>query len=247
MYESHPSLPPPAPDARLWRYMDFARLLYLLETGALFFPRITALDDPYEGHLTRPTVGRVIAIPDGVSESERSARSELGAENLRKLVGFRSIVCVSCWHQNDVESAAMWALYLRSGEGIAVRTTFARFVESIPAGEPRVSGGMVKYVDYETYEVPYNIYDWVIIKRKSFEHEREFRAVLMDAGPCEAGVAVPVDVNSLIESVFIAPSAAPWFADVVRKVVARYGVTAPVIHSELLAHPGYLTGQPHVA
>jgi hypothetical protein len=121
MYESHPSLPAPDPNAVLWRYMDLARLLSLLEARSLFFPRITTLDDPYEGYLTKPTVGTVSVIPDGLSNSERQARKELIAKNLRTLAGFRTLLCVSCWHQNDVESAAMWALYLKSGEGIAIR------------------------------------------------------------------------------------------------------------------------------
>jgi hypothetical protein len=107
---------------------------------------------------------------------------------------------------------------------------------------------MVKYVDYETYEVPYNnVYDWVIIKRKSFEHEREFRAVLLDSDSGPTGVSVPVRLDQLVESVFVAPSAASWFADLVSKVVARYGLAVPVVQSQLHAHPSYVLGEPDVA
>jgi len=34
---------------------------------------------------------------------------------------------ISCWHYNLTESGAMWRLYLKSNEGIAIRTTTKNF------------------------------------------------------------------------------------------------------------------------
>lgn len=41
----------PAPDAKLWRYMDLAKFLSLLESCSLFFTRLDHFQDPFEGAL----------------------------------------------------------------------------------------------------------------------------------------------------------------------------------------------------
>jgi len=38
----------------------------------------------------------------------------------------RRYVFVNPWHKNEFESAAMWKLYLKSEEGVAIRTTVER-------------------------------------------------------------------------------------------------------------------------
>ena len=38
---------------------------------------------------------------------------------------------INCWHMNDHESAAMWKLYLKSNEGIAVQSTYETLRDSI--------------------------------------------------------------------------------------------------------------------
>jgi hypothetical protein len=91
-------------------------------------------------------------------------------------------------------------------------------------------------------------------KRRSFEHERELRAVWSDmANVASAGPAVasgyeyqaapretvwkPVDLTALVEKVFISPSAKTWFFDLVKKVPASYQVDIPVHQSDLGAEP----------
>ena len=46
---------PPA-RAKLWRFMDFPKLLSLMDTGALFFSRIHKLDDQFEGTWSKATL-----------------------------------------------------------------------------------------------------------------------------------------------------------------------------------------------
>ena len=42
----------PPIETKLWRYMDFAKFVSLLESRALFFVRADKLDDPFEGALS---------------------------------------------------------------------------------------------------------------------------------------------------------------------------------------------------
>ena len=40
--------------------------------------------------------------------------------------GSRDCTAVNCWHINEHESAAMWDLYLKSNEGIAIQSTYQK-------------------------------------------------------------------------------------------------------------------------
>jgi hypothetical protein len=54
MIESHGALTPPPDDAVLWRYMDFTKLVAMLEDNALFFGQAKGMGDKYEGVFPKP-------------------------------------------------------------------------------------------------------------------------------------------------------------------------------------------------
>jgi hypothetical protein len=46
-----------------------------------------------------------------------------------------------------------------------------------------------------------------------------------------------VDLGELIEGIFVSPAAKPWFLELVRKVLRRYGLALPVRQFDLAAEP----------
>jgi hypothetical protein len=239
---THPCLRTPGPPARLWRYTDFAKFLFLLERRALWFSRLDTLGDPYEGLPTRPLIDAMWKATTSAPDSEQAARRKLMNHNLGALAMGRDVMAVSCWHIRKGESAAMWDLYGGRGEGIAIVTSVARLARSLQA-EPTIYGGMVRYVDYQSHKPaePFNVFDWATLKRSSFSHEREFRAILpFHTGPLRAGAAVAVDLAALVEAVYVSPSTHPWWVEVVRDVCRRYQMNVPVQQSDLLRHPAYM-------
>ena len=40
----------------IWRYLDLAKYMHLLETASLHFTRADRLGDPFEGSYSRPTI-----------------------------------------------------------------------------------------------------------------------------------------------------------------------------------------------
>src|ERR1035441_7707637 len=58
-FESHPELITPPDDTVLWRYMDFARFVHLIDSQTLRFPRTDQFEDPLEGTYTDAELGRV--------------------------------------------------------------------------------------------------------------------------------------------------------------------------------------------
>lgn len=57
--QGHPAFSPPESDCTLWRYMNLAKLLALLDTRQLYFSRSDLFDDPYEGATSRATLAQL--------------------------------------------------------------------------------------------------------------------------------------------------------------------------------------------
>ncbi len=80
-------------------------------------------------------------------------------------------------------------------------------------------------------------------KRTSFRHEKELRAVhwgLHNPGEIcpEPGRNLKVNLSTLIEHVFVAPTCQPWFEDLVRNLVQeRFELDLPVAKSAMARGP----------
>jgi hypothetical protein len=153
---------------------------------------------------------------------------------------------INCWHANEHESAAMWKLYLKSDEGIAIQSTYRKLKKSIIDDE-KVFIGKVIYIDYEKEGI--NISSFLsafVHKRKSFEHENEIRGLVsrtrdlktdFSTEESENGVLIKVDVETLIEKIHVAPNAPKWFAELVNNVVNSYGYKFEMVQSQLNNDP----------
>jgi len=129
--------------------MDLAKLVSLIDSRCLFFSRADKLGDPFEGSYPRGNVSARQSWLAGVLlESEPGALASLVARLPEMNKQWPKYHAVNCWHMNDHESAAMWKLYLKSSEGIAVQSTYQRLRGSITDDE-KVYFSMVKYIDYE--------------------------------------------------------------------------------------------------
>ena len=239
MYVSHRLLKKPSRGAILWRYMDFTKFLALLETQELHLTQIARFDDPFEGHPPRMVVEVHRAMPFGLSDKQYEKLGIEINEGLKSFRNSRNTIAASCWHLNEVESAAMWSLYLRSGEGIALKTTFGRLVASLRGSLVGVHGALIEYVDFESFfPVHRDPLVWATYKRESFEHEQEFR-ILAKIDSTSPGVAVKVELSKLIKAVYIAPTVPKWIGSIVEKLLLRYELDCPVIQSSLDEAPMY--------
>ncbi len=252
VYEEHEAFTPPTdPDIPVWRYMDFTKYVWLLDHEALFFTRADRLGDPFEGSYS---AANVAARPELYGDRFDSMQERI-QPFFEKLPQF---TFVNCWHMNEVESAAMWRLYLKSGEGVAVRSTYRRLIESLADYVPSVYVGEVKYIDYERDFIPeHNSFFPFVHKRRSFEHERELRAVRqelahatgtehkqapqyrLDAEALASGLTVPVRMTTLVERIYVAPGAPAWLRELVVSVTTKYGFPFEVNQSRLDADPVY--------
>ncbi len=245
----------PGADAKLWRYMDFTKYVSLLSTSDLCFTRADCFEDAFEGAkgirknkekwdqhylgffqqaIRNPPPGHECNLSDEEVEKEADRilkDLEKGGE------ADRSRTFVNCWHENEFESEAMWRLYSSYiDNAIAVQTTYGALYAAIDR-DPSIQIGRVEYVDLNTSYVGVNDAFWR--KRKSFEHEREVRAVVTDFNWDDLGKIIPVNLPVLIESVFSSPNAPKWFLDLVNDVNKKYGLQIAVESSALKEEPFY--------
>jgi hypothetical protein len=266
-YREHETFTPPDdPDAPLWRYIDFTKLVSLLDTESLFFARADTLGDTFEGSFSRANVeARPGQYPD---KPEMLAIVSV----MHQL--FRVHTFINCWSLDKHESAALWRLYVPPEGGVAVKSSFRRLTECfVLSGDDDgantqnievVGGGVlvgrVHYVDYERDLIPEgSTLAQFVHKRRSFEFEKEVRAVIQtnpverpqegtlnpftvtgeDPRTMPEGKLVKVNLDVLVDTIHVSPVAPSWFSNLVESVCSRYGLSKPVIQSSLAGKPLY--------
>src|SRR6266487_5894948 len=111
-------LPPENPDATIWRYIDFTKLVSLLDTERLFFAPAAIFDDPFEGSYPTPNLAARETFWAEYFPGQ-SPPLDQGALAL----GARRWTFINSWNLSEVESAAFWRLYVPSSGGVALRST----------------------------------------------------------------------------------------------------------------------------
>jgi hypothetical protein len=251
-----PGHPSPTPDARLWRHLDLARFVSLLQTGCLFLPRCDRVGDELEDLVTDAELTRLRAE----AQQQRESYPSMFEDHLQYIEVLREHMYVSSWSLSETPSAALWGLYAPPRGGIAIQSTFDRLrtcfdgdprpaaEDGDPDGEAFVAT-RVDYVDFARHDpetqstfVPF------LRKRLRYEFEHELR-LLVFRTPCSRdaagtlvpdyhhahagpdGVVVPIDLARLIEGVLVSPAAPTWFADLVRGLLERFDLAdTPVQH-----------------
>ena len=167
-YEPHPNLKPLPEDTVVWRYMDFVKLVGLLERRCLWFARADLLDDPCEGRLTDPELKHLRAQEPVVYESSTRSFERGRTQNF-----------VNCWQAGTCESTAMWELYSAGPGSVAIRSTVRGLKEAVANAGQTIYIGEVQYVDWGRDATwPNNVIGICVRKDQSYRHESEVRLVV---------------------------------------------------------------------
>ena len=242
----------PQDGAGIWRYMSVARFLTLVGEGALYFARLhelRCLGDRSEGVWTEPCSRQVLSGPN----------EEFKQQKVRE---YYKRALISCWHENERESVAMWELYVPGGEGVAIRTTVGKLECELKNRNPRIGRVPYKENDYRPstsdYEgIPFAAW-FLFRKNPAYEHEREIRVVLFDNGdsadvaldatifgpsrPDEAaraklGEPVPINLAKIIQRIVVSPEFPKWAIRSLQNVVDSAKIGVKVEESSLLDQP----------
>lgn len=217
-------------DTRIWRYLDLPKVIDLLETKKLFLTRTDRFDDVWDG-----------LLPNAIVDFLRYALSPMGGVDAFRNIdtAFRKMNFVSCWHRNDVESAALWSLYAGKA-GVAIQSTVGRLRHAVDDESLLISP--VNYENFDTFEFDRSIgvgyYEAALFKRQSFLHEQEIRLVRTieqwDLSKLPTYSTADVALDRLIERLYVSPESSEPVLSVVRALATRYNLQMDVTKSSLL-------------
>jgi hypothetical protein len=218
-------LPPPdqpslSDETVIWRYMGFDKFIYLLANEQLYFSRLTNLFDKEE--MMIPVFNELRELENGrgclLGYNSKKEKCDAAAKN----------VFVNCWTEDGGESFAHWKIY---GEaGVAVKSTVADLKKSVSFQEADVRHDLTVFitkVNYDSKDDKIDFHTLVGSKRKPYAFENEVRLYFksdVDAGSIcrpSVGCGVQVDLNTLINSIFISPFAGQWMIQSVRRLLSK--------------------------
>ncbi len=248
MYKENPAIKSPDNENTvIWRYMDFTKFVSLLQKKALFFSRADMFPDKFEGSLTNYSKAlRPYYYPKGLPPEGIAAFCK-EMEALFKLAP--TFTFINCWNMSEVESAAMWNLYLSSNQGIAIESSFMRLRDSIITSEYEVLIGKVEYSDYKKTIIDQtSLLHPFVHKRSCFSHEKEIRAIVQEMptqskstnskkGFVNNGIYIDVDIGTLIKNVVIYPCAPDWYKELVVSIITKYDYRLNIKISDLESDP----------
>jgi len=233
----HEEYAEPSGDTPIWRYMNFIKFIAMLERGGLYFSRADLLGDSFEGTFT-PCSTQILIERLGYTKAKAKRWSEI-VKHIRKNS------YVTCWHEGEHESAALWRHY---GDAVAIRSTCGKLRAFLP---DYCKIARVRYIDYKNDHPDVNYSAGpLLFKRHAFAHEHEIRALwhtftyegsrlVPNKHPGFPGEYVEGDLNALIDCMVAAPQSEQWFIELVHRVTKRYGLKKICTKSDLDISPPF--------
>lgn len=230
-------------NVKIWRFLDFTKYVSLLDNQSLFFSSLTKLEDPYEGVLPK----------SNVEDQKRAlAKFEFSDETLKWIINmdfFKKFILVNCWQMSDNDSNLMWKTYVKNGYGVAIQSTFKK-LEYVFSNNPDVLIGMVRYIDHNSDKIPSdNFFHQFLHKRKNFSDEQELRAITEYKTKSNRiseeeldsikGIHIKIDLDELIEKIYVAPTSSEWFLELTKSVSKKFGMNKPIEKSSIFTKPDY--------
>jgi hypothetical protein len=227
MYINNPNITlPEDPDTIVWKYLDLSKFLDLLLSKKLFMSRSDKFEDQYEGTFSEPTYEEIKKL------------SINNPEFLSYYKSHREKVVVSSWHINEYESFAMWQIFTQNSEGLAIQSTIGRLQKAVNTEQKYEQYiGEVNYIDYKKEYIPFDdVFFPFLFKRKSFQYEREVR-IISDISSSNIkineGMKINVDINQLIERIYIHPKSENWYKNLVIQLMEQLGFDFTIEKSDL--------------
>lgn len=247
----------------IWKYMDFAKFMSLISQNALYFSRVDQFNDQWEGVPPR----LYLKFFEGMDkESYKTSMEYFSLVNGKKYVPaaiikdeedvkeLRKRTFAHCWHEQAVESAAMWKIYGGNIYAIAIKSNLAKFknvfekIKITDCPDSKIYINKVVYINHhneKSYSEAVKKFSqneyldhekfFFFLKQEPFQHEEEIRALFQFPSNSEKKGLYTEKINlpELIDSVVIQPNSPKWFKEVVKKTLKQYQPTIPIAPSQL--------------
>lgn len=208
----------------LWRYLDHFKFEDLIKSQSLYYSRLDRFEDKLEGVSPFSCIKAIASDPEKNEDQKREAIRLYKIRMGRN----REIAFASCWHINDKLNFEMWNSYGHmASDSIAIRTSERKLSSTLKKSAFPFLNEPVQY-----FEEPFfnqNAY-WfpTMFKRKEYKSEQEFRSILFVHGISLGGIRIKVNLQDLIDRIYVHPNASIDFFKKIRNFVKANGLRIPI-------------------
>jgi hypothetical protein len=207
--------------------MPLAGLLNFLQTNQLHLARADSFEDLLEGRF-------------GLTAIRAHLNSTATALDDFAIGGLKADCFLSCWHLSAAESLAMWRLYGKSDNSIAIVSDVGEVMNAGNVFCERLEYcGMFGEVIYDNYidngrmqvstiglpfgrsqlPMPMSV-QLLFCKAPAFEFEKEWRLVIWKRRANQSFIRILLpDVRTFVKKIVISPEAQAWVEETIRQVV----------------------------
>jgi len=236
-YRNYINLTEKQKDTPIYRIFPVGRFIQILTTRNLTLVKPKKWDDPFENILL-------------------SSKFKIGRELAE--VSARDSVYGQCWTWHR-ETDAMWRIYSPNKDGVRVKSTPRKLLESLKKACGKFSDvqcfiGGVKYIYKKDMREKFeniNIFstdgsgiaESLLYKRKEFSHEREVRIIYSGKdGECESDIfEFQIDVSKTIDRVLFDPRMSEDLRKSYIEAIKSLGYKSEIKRSSLYDPPDQLT------
>ncbi|TAL63078.1 MAG: hypothetical protein EPN88_12705 [Bacteroidetes bacterium] len=219
----------------LWRYMDLPKFVSMLETKGIWLARADTVKDKHEGKMPDEMRANIEnAYASGKLEDNQKTDIK-NADDFQDYLVKNTFI--SCWHKNFDENMAMWEIYGKNSNAIAVQTTVKKVRDSVdPSGLQGFSLIMkdVQYKNADEVKGDINYEECFFRKRRPYEYEKEVR-ISLDTYDVRAptkknpdGFVLSCELNMFIEEIIVHPDSDDRFFNVVNSICSKYDIHASI-------------------
>ncbi len=220
----------------VWRYMGHEKFIRLIRDSSLWFSRASAMSDKYELTIPEHSIEafRKHLIESGVSKKKiESKEYDYYWENEPN----KESSLINCWSRDRDENYALWKIYLGGDkDGVGIRTTAGKLRNSLIQKQNSInystdfkfSMGEVKYSHYIKYD-ELNPVSVLTTKKPFYKFENEIRLFALEQDYAHSllsgntkGINVPVDLDVLLQEVYISPFSTLSYRKEVESLLRSY-------------------------
>lgn len=227
------------------RYMDINKFISLISLEKIFYPRVSILEDKFEG--TLPDLNKIKVLDwyksfEDISLVDNKSSEVNSREHIEMVEKYKQFCYISCWSKFDYESYALWKIYSDVNYGILIKTDRDSLIDAFNNAEDNLLLSEVKYIDYANESINDSVlYFPLLYKNKPYSFEKElrililgdFKTALSEQPPICKGKYINIDINTLIKEIIVSPFAPDWFYQNVKSLMKKYKIIKPLKKSNL--------------
>ena len=247
---------PVAGNPLIGRYIDIRKFISMLLTNALFFVRVSKLEDPYEGMYPKRTKEELIKLRKRLIERDSTVKKLTESEIEEKVIAHidgslkvRELTCINSWHSFENENYLLWKTYSNIDAGIVILSSYEKlFNELDKIFDKQFIISRIEYKDYDTDYFGAFSTNLPFIHKPHFYHDEKEIRVLYEVPhndwihdwsneQNENGLYVPINLQNLIDEIIVAPFAPKWYFELIESLNEKYSLNKPVKYSRLRRIP----------